>query len=96
MSKNKKQFSLTLVMRVALAVLVVTSIIVFANRVMQYNALLEEQKRLEEELADHREIQAELEEYLGAEVDREYIIRVAKSMGLHFPEEEIFYNDVNK
>lgn len=96
MSKAKKQFSLTLVMRLFLAVMIVTSIVVFANRVMQYNALLEEQKRLEEELADRREIQAELEEYLGAEVDREYIIRVAKSMGLYFPEEEIFYNDANQ
>lgn len=63
---------------------------------MRYNALLEEQKRLEAELKSQREIREELEELWNSEIDRDYIIRVAKEhMNLHFPEEEIFYNDAN-
>ena len=94
---NKKQFSLTLLVRVLLGILVVTSIGVFANSVMRYNALMEEQKALEEELANYREMREELEELFNSEEDKDYIIRIAKEkLGLYFPDEEIYYNDINK
>ena len=97
MAQNRRrQFSLSLVMRVFLAVMVVTSIVVFANSVMRYNELQKEKESLEAELQNYREIREELEELKGAPIDREYIIRVAKQMGLYFPEEEIFYNDANQ
>ena len=53
--KNKKQFSLTLLVRTLLGVLVVTSFVIFANSIMRYNALLEEQKELEELLNELNE-----------------------------------------
>ena len=84
-------------MRVLLGILVVTSIGVFANSVMRYNALMEEQKALEEELANYREMREELEELFNSEEDKDYIIRIAKEkLGLYFPDEEIYYNDINK
>lgn len=46
MQKEKKQFSLTLLMRVLLAVLVVVSVGVFANSVMRYNQLKDEERQL--------------------------------------------------
>lgn len=94
--EGRKQFSLSLLMRVFLAVMVVTSILVFANSVMRYNTLLEEKERLEEELEEYRQIREELEELKGSPIDRDYIIRIAKQMGLYFPDEEIFYNDANQ
>ncbi len=52
MQKEKKQFSLTLLMRVLLALLVVVSIGVFANSVMRYNQLKDEEHRLSAMLTD--------------------------------------------
>ena len=80
-----------------LGVLVVTSIGIFANSVMRYNALMEEQKALEEELSSYREMREELEELLNSEADYDYIVKIAKEkLGLYFPDEEIYYNDINK
>lgn len=84
-------------MRVLLGVLVVVSIGIFANSVMRYNALLEEQRELEEKLADYQEMKEELQELLNSDYDYEYIVKIAKEqLGLYFPDEEIFYNDRNE
>ena len=98
MSKEpKKQFSLTLLMRVLLGVLVVVSIGIFANSVMRYNALMEEQRELENKLASYEEMKEELQELLNSDYDYEYIVKIAKEqLGLYFPDEEIFYNDRNE
>ena len=97
MANNKRQFSLTVLTRVLIAVLAVVAVGVFANSVMRYNALLEEQKELEAELASYREMKEELQELLNSEEDYEYIVKIAKEqLGLYFPDEEIFYNDRNE
>ena len=80
-----------------LGVLVVTSIGIFANSVMRYNALMDEQRALEEELSTYREMREELEELLNSEADYDYIVKIAKEkLGLYFPDEEIYYNDINQ
>lgn len=84
-------------MRVLLAVLVLTSIGIFANSLMKYNALREETRELEKKLASYEEMKEELQELLNSEEDYEYIVKIAKEqLGLYFPEEEIYYNDKNK
>lgn len=84
-------------MRVLLGVLVVVAIGVFANSAMRYNALLEEQRELESQLAVYREMKEELQELLDSDMDYEYIVQIAKERwGLHLPDEEIFYNDRNE
>lgn len=84
-------------MRVLLGVLVVVSIVIFANSVMRYNALLEEQRELEHKLASYEEMKEELQELLNSDYDYEYIVKIAKEqLGLYFPDEEIFYNDRNE
>ena len=52
MQKEKRQFSLTLLMRILLALLIVVSIGVFANSVMRYNQLKDEERRLSAMLDD--------------------------------------------
>ncbi|MBR2019975.1 MAG: septum formation initiator family protein [Clostridia bacterium] len=92
--ERKKQFSLTLLTRVLLGVLVVVSIGIFANSVMRYNVLLEEQRELEEQLEAYREMKEELQELLDSGEDYDVIVRIAKEKwGLQFPDEEIFYKD---
>ena len=84
-------------MRVLLGVLVVVSIGIFANSVMRYNALLEEQRELEHKLASYEEMKEQLQELLNSDYDYEYIVKIAKEqLGLYFPDEEIFYNDRNE
>ena len=62
----KKQFSLSLLMRIFLGLLIVISIGICARSIMQYNELNREADALEEALVELREIRAELIEDLGS------------------------------
>ena len=53
-------------MRILLATLVLVSIGVFANSIMRYNELLEEQQELEKKLSSYQEMKEELAELLDA------------------------------
>ena len=64
--KVKKQFSLNLLMRIFLGLLVVISLGICARSIMQYNALNREAEELEAALAELAEIRAELIEDLGS------------------------------
>ena len=64
--KAKKQFSLSLLMRIFLGLLVVISIGICARSIMQYNELNREAERLEEALEELKEIRAELIQDLGS------------------------------
>ena len=96
--EQKKQFSLTWLLRILIAILVVVSLVVFASSLMRYNALEDEkQEQIErlEALGMEKERIAEMEK-LKKENYFEYVVRTAKEkLGLHFPDEEIYYNDLN-
>lgn len=71
-NKKKKQFSLSLLMRIFLGLLVVVSIGVFARSVMQYNEMHREAEALKKSLVELQEARDELEEQMGSaeEVNR--------------------------
>lgn len=71
-AEKKKQFSLSILVRIFLALLVIVSVVVFARSVMYYNELHKEAEDLKKTLAEMRETRAELAEILGSaeEVDR--------------------------
>lgn len=91
---KKKQFSLSLLVRIFLAVLVVVSIVVFIGSAMRYNELLKQKEELEQtknQLTDEKE---ELKELVDADQDEAYIVRMARKFwNLFFPDEEIFFNN---
>ena len=62
----KKQFSLSLLVRIFLGLLVVISICVFASSIMHYNELNREAQALEESLLDLEVTRARLIEDLGS------------------------------
>ena len=64
--KAKKQFSLSLLIRIFLALLVVISIGICARSIMQYNELNREAEALENALKELSETRAELVEDLGS------------------------------
>ena len=81
---RKKQFSLSLMVRIFLAVLVVVSIVVFVSSTMRYNELLKQKEELEQ-------TKNELTE---ADKDEAYVVRMARKFwNLFFPDEEIFFNN---
>ena len=64
--RNKKQFSLSLLMRIFLGLMVVVSIGVFANSVMYYNQLHREAEELKSTLIELYDARDELLEMLGS------------------------------
>lgn len=64
--KTKKQFSLSMLVRVFLALIVVISLVVFANSVMRYNQLKEEEAELEALVEDLKLLKEELTVLAGS------------------------------
>lgn len=96
MEEKKRQFSLSILVRIFLAVIVVVSLAVFVSSVMKYNELREEQEALEQtkaELIEEKEELVELSESRGSE---NFVVRMARKFwNLFFPDEEVYYNDRN-
>lgn len=91
---RKKQFSLSLMVRIFLAVLVVVSIVVFVSSAMRYNELLKQKEELEATRNQLTEEKEELKELVDAEQDESYVVRMARRFwNLFFPDEEIFFNN---
>lgn len=94
--QRKKQFSLSLLVRVFLAVIIVVSLVVFINSVMLYNEKMQEKQELEQNRDELVEEKEELQELANSEKDESYIIRMARKFwGLLFPDEEVFFNNRN-
>lgn len=82
--------------KIAISVLVVVCIITILRLQIQFNALNDEKKELEQQVM---EVYDEIEEK-QAEIDRpyddEYVVRIAREkLGYHLPDEIIYYNDLN-
>ena len=91
---GKKQFSLSLMVRIFLAVLVVVAIVVFVNSAMRYNELTEQQKELEQSKNELTEEKEELQELVNSDQDESFIVRMARKFwNLFFPDEELFFNN---
>ncbi len=83
--------------RLLLAVLLLTSIAAFGTGLMKYNELQREKKLLEDKVEKYEAEVEKLEYLLDSPIDYDYIVRVAREkLGLHLPDEIIYYNDANK
>lgn len=63
---TKKQFSLSLLVRIFLGLLVIISVGIFARSIMQYNELNREAEELEQALDELEEIRSELIKDIGS------------------------------
>ena len=66
MEKERKQFSMSLLVRILLGILIVVSLGIFANSTMRYNELQKEERELEEVLNNLIEVRQDLEEAMGS------------------------------
>lgn len=86
-----------LLFRCFIALILVSSIFVFATRLMKYNELRREKEELQDQIDDCEDDIDKLERDLAAPMDDEYIIRVAREkLNLYFPDETIFYGNSSK
>lgn len=80
--------------KVALAVVVLVSLIISISCLMQFNRLETQRKELEAELSEYNEAIRELQEIINSSDDKEFIIQQAKDkLGYYFPDENIYYRD---
>ncbi len=75
-----------------MVILLVTVMYMLVTTRVELNNLLEEKEELEQTLEDYSDRVDELEYQLEKEIDDEYIIKIARErLGLHLPNEKIFY-----
>lgn len=92
---RKEHTALEIAVRSFVALLLVFSIVFFFWSVMKYNKIIEEKAEKEAYIAELRESVDELEYLVRMPLDDEYKIRIARErLGMCFPDEMIFYTDV--
>ena len=85
---TEKRRGVSLFARVALAAVVVASLII--------NELEEQKRELQAEIEHCNDDISEKQQLLNAPVDRDYIARMARErLGLHFPDENVYYSRTN-
>ena len=83
-------------LRLMLALLIITSLGMFITGVMKYNEFQREKSLLEKEKAALTDEIDELKYLIDCPMDYDYIVRVAREkLGLYLPDETIYYNDYN-
>ena len=87
----------SMLMKVALASVLIASLIISIANLMKTNQLRDQTDEYQAEIRDYKEKNDRLKYYLDKEVDDEYIIEYAReNLDMYFPDEEIYYNDVNE
>lgn len=82
--------------RLMLAVLLVTSLGMFVTGIMKYNEFQRQKEILEKQEDRLQDEIDELRYLIDCPVDYDYIVRVAREkLGLHLPDEIVYYNDYN-
>ena len=95
--ETEKSLGKTMLMKVALASVLVASLIISIANLMITNQLRSQTDEDQAEIQDYKEKIASLKYFINKDVDDAYIIEYArKYLDMYFPDEEIYYNDVNE
>lgn len=96
MKKQRKQRRETgFFVKTAIFAFAVFAVITIVQLQLKYNQYEAQRDQLRAEISNLEDKKDELENQAGSEVDRQYIIDVAKEkLNLRLPEEIIFYNDL--
>ncbi len=94
---TEKSLGKSMLVKVALATVLVASLIISIANLMVTNQLRAQTDDYQAEIQEYKEKIAKLKYYLNKEVDDEYIIEYAREyLDMYFPDEDIYYNDVNE
>ncbi len=87
----------SMLVKVALATVLVASLIISIANLMVANQLRDQTDEYQAEIDAYKEKITRLKYYINKEVDDEYIVEYAREyLDMYFPDEEIYYNDVNE
>jgi cell division protein FtsB len=94
---TEKRVGKSMLMKVALASVVVAALIISIANLMVANQLRAQTDEYQAEIREYKEKIARLKYFINKEVDDEYIIEYAREyLDMYFPDEDIYYNDVNE
>lgn len=92
---DNERSTLYTLLKVFVVLIFVFALVFFLWSLMKYNKLLDEKEDKEKYISELRENIDELEYLVDMPLDDEYKIRVARErLGMCFPDEMIFYTDV--
>ena len=92
--EGETKLGLSMLAKVALAVVILVSLIISISCLMKFNQLETQRKELEAELDIYNEAVRELQDIINSPMDDDYIIQQAKDkLGYYFPDENIYYQD---
>ena len=95
--ESEKSLGRTMLMKVALASLLVAALVISISNVMRANQLRAQAEEMQAEYEKLKEENRKLQYFLNKEVDEDYIIEYARDvLGMYFPDEDVYYNDVNE
>ena len=84
-------------LRALIAILLIAAIAMFITGIMKYNEYQREIELLEERYDRLNDEIDYLEYLIDSPVDYDYIVRVAREkLGLHLPDEIVYYNDIGE
>ena len=94
--ENEKSLGRSMLMKVALASLLVAALVISISNVMRANQLRAQAQEMQAEYEKLKEENRKLQYFLNKEVDENYIIEYARDvLGMYFPDEDVYYNDDN-
>ena len=93
---EEHRLGLSMLLRIALGVVVIVSLVISISSVMRFNELEEQKAALEAQIQEKDKEIGELRYLVDAPMDDKYIARIAQErLGLEFPDEKQYYNDLN-
>ena len=93
----EKSLGKSMLMKVAIASVLVASLIISIANLMVTNQLRDQSVEMQAEYEKLKEENRKLQYFLNKEVDEDYIIEYARDvLGMYFPDEDVYYNDVNE
>ena len=94
---SDKSLGKSMLMKVALAAVLVAALVISIANVMRANQLRAQTEEMQAEYERLREENKKLQYFLNKEIDEDYIIEYARDvLGMYFPDEDVYYNDVNE
>ena len=94
--ENEKSLGRSMLMKVALASLMIAALVISISNVMRANQLRAQAQEMQAEYEKLKEENRKLQYFLNKEVDENYIIEYARDvLGMYFPDEDVYYNDDN-
>ena len=95
--ESEKSLGKPMLMKVALATLLVAALIISIANVMRVNQLRAQMEDYRAQIDEYEKKISQLKYYINKEVDDEYIIDFAREyLDMYFPDEDVYYNDVNE